>query len=38
VIVLKTGVVVNSTFNWYWLVEGLDEHGYPRFVLSSGAQ
>ncbi len=23
------GVVVESTFNWYWLVDGLQEHGYP---------
>ena len=22
------GVVVESTFNWYWLVDGLQEHGY----------
>lgn len=22
------GVVVESTFNWYWLVDGLMEHGY----------
>ena len=23
------GVVVESTYNWYWLVDGLMEHGYP---------
>ncbi len=22
------GVVVESTYNWYWLVDGLQEHGY----------
>jgi transposase len=22
------GVVVESTFNWYWMVDGLQEHGY----------
>ena len=22
-------VAVESTFNWYWLVDGLMEHGYP---------
>jgi transposase len=22
------GVLVESTFNWYWLVDGLQEHGY----------
>lgn len=22
------GVAVESTFNWYWLVDGLLEHGY----------
>jgi transposase len=25
---LKNGVVVESTFNWYWLVDGLNEHNY----------
>ena len=24
-----SGVVVESTYNWYWLVDGLMEHGYP---------
>ena len=23
-----TGIVVESTFNWYWLVDGLQEEGY----------
>ena len=22
------GIAVESTFNWYWLVDGLQEHGY----------
>jgi transposase len=25
---LDNGVVVESTFNWYWLVDGLNENGY----------
>lgn len=25
---LHHGVVVESTFNWYWLVDGLNKHGY----------
>jgi transposase len=30
---LEAGVVVESTFNWYWLVDGLDESGYrPRLA------
>ena len=24
-----TGTVVESTFNWYWLIDGLMEAGYP---------
>ena len=28
------GVVVESTFNWYWLVDGLMEQGY-RFLLAN---
>lgn len=23
------GVVVESTYNWYWLVDGLMDHGFP---------
>ena len=30
------GVVVESTYNWYWLVDGLQEAGYP-VVLSHPA-
>jgi len=30
---LEDGVVVESTFNWYWLVDGLTENGYrPRLA------
>jgi len=25
---LNDGVIVESTFNWYWLVDGLNENGY----------
>jgi transposase len=25
---LREGVVVESTFNWYWLADGLGDHGY----------
>jgi len=25
---LLEGVVVESTFNWYWLADGLRDHGY----------
>jgi len=25
---LREGVVVESTFNWYWLADGLRDHGY----------
>jgi transposase len=29
------GVVVESTFNWYWLVDGLKEHGYKVHLANS---
>ncbi len=25
------GIVVESTYNWYWLVDGLQDAGYPLF-------
>ncbi|MCP4419100.1 MAG: IS110 family transposase, partial [Chloroflexi bacterium] len=31
------GVVVESTFNWYWLVDGLQEHGYPVQLANPSA-
>lgn len=31
-----SGIAVESTFNWYWLVDGLQERGYP-VVLANPA-
>ncbi|MFQ5866318.1 MAG: IS110 family transposase [bacterium] len=31
------GVVVESTFNWYWLVDGLQEHGYELHLANPSA-
>lgn len=31
------GVAVESTFNWYWLVDGLMEAGYPVHLANSAA-
>jgi transposase len=31
------GVVVESTFNWYWLVDGLVEHGFPVKLVNTAA-
>jgi transposase len=31
------GVVVESTFNWYWLVDGLQEHGYKVHLANTTA-
>jgi transposase len=30
-------VVVESTFNWYWLVDGLQEHGYAVHLANPSA-
>jgi len=30
------GVVVESTYNWYWLVDGLREHGYRVLLANPG--
>ncbi len=30
-------VVVESTFNWYWLVDGLQEHGYKLHLANPSA-
>jgi transposase len=30
-------VVVESTYNWYWLVDGLDELGYPMVLAHPAA-
>ena len=31
------GVVVESTFNWYWLVDGLQEHGFKVHLANTTA-
>ena len=31
------GVAVESTFNWYWLVDGLQEHGYEVQLVNTAA-
>lgn len=31
------GIVVESTYNWYWLVDGLVEHGYVVHLAHTGA-
>ncbi len=31
------GVVVESTYNWYWLVDGLMAHGYRLHLANTGA-
>ncbi len=34
--VLK-GIIVESTYNWYWLVDGLQEHGYSVHLANPSA-
>lgn len=34
---LNDGVVVESTFNWYWLVDGLNENGYTTRLANPAA-
>ena len=31
------GVAVESTFNWYWLVDGLQDHGYDLKLVNTAA-
>jgi len=31
------GIAVESTFNWYWLVDGLMEHGYKLHLVNTAA-
>ncbi|MCP5019822.1 MAG: IS110 family transposase [Ketobacter sp.] len=31
------GIAVESTFNWYWLVDGLQEHGYDLRLVNTAA-
>ncbi len=33
----ETGIVVESTFNWYWLVDGLMENGYTVHLANPAA-
>ena len=30
-------VAVESTFNWYWLVDGLQDHGYQLLLVNTAA-
>jgi hypothetical protein len=32
-----TGIVVESTYNWYWLVDGLKAHGYRLHLANTAA-
>ena len=32
-----SGIVVESTYNWYWLVDGLQEAGYPLHLANTTA-
>jgi len=32
-----SGVVVESTYNWYWRVDGLQEHGYRMHLANPSA-
>jgi transposase len=32
-----SGVVVESTYNWYWLVDGLIQKGYPVHLANTVA-
>lgn len=34
---LNDGIVVESTFNWYWLVDGLNENGYTTRLANPAA-
>ena len=31
------GVIVESTYNWYWLVDGLQENGYSVHLANPSA-
>jgi len=31
------GIVVESTYNWYWLVDGLKAHGYSVHLANTAA-
>ena len=32
-----SGIVVESTYNWYWLVDGLTDHGYRLHLANTAA-
>lgn len=32
-----TGIAVESTYNWYWLVDGLMDAGYPLHLVNTAA-
>ena len=32
-----TSIAIESTFNWYWLVDGLEEHDYPVSLVNTAA-
>ena len=32
-----TAVAVESTYNWYWLVDGLNDHGYRTCLVNTTA-
>ena len=32
-----SGIAVESTYNWYWLVDGLQEAGYPLYLVNTVA-
>lgn len=31
------GIAIESTFNWYWLVDGLEDHGYKIHLVNTAA-
>ena len=31
------GIAIESTYNWYWLVDGLQEHGYDLQLVNTAA-
>ncbi len=31
------GIIIESTYNWYWLVDGLQEHGYTVHLANPSA-
>jgi len=31
------GIIIESTYNWYWLVDALEAHGYNVHLANPGA-